>query len=164
MSKLAHHSSPAAPQPDPVSEARGTELQSVAVSAPATSSDASLLFRLRVFLWLQHQPAIAGCLLACIAGMSAYFLHLGHVRNGLIEIDRSGSLQAEFQVDINQAQFGEIVVLPGVGEKLAQTIVEYRASNGPFSSVDSLAEVPGIGEKKLEALIPYLVPIDSDLD
>jgi len=112
-----------------------------------TSRDESFLFRLRVFLWLQHQPAIAGLLLACIVGMSAYFLHRSHVRNGLVEIDRSGSLKAEFQVDINQAQFGEIVILPGVGEKLAQTIVEYRTSSGPFSSIDSLTEVPGIGER-----------------
>lgn len=131
------------------------------VSSPGSSENDSFLFRMRVFLWLQHQPAIAGLLLACIVGMSAYFVHRNHVRNGLIEIDRSGSLQAEFQVDINEAQFGEIVILPGVGEKLAQTIVEYRTSSGPFSSLEALTEVPGIGEKKLEAMIPYLTPIES---
>ena len=130
---------------------------------PADAADASepLLARLKVILWPQHQRAIAGLLLACLVGMTAFFLHRSHVRNGLIEIDRSGSLAADFQVDINTAQFGEIVVLPGVGEKLAKTIVDYRQQAGPFNSVQSITKVPGIGDKKLEALIPYLVPIES---
>ena len=121
----------------------------------------SWLARLRIILWPQHQPAIAGLLLACLIGMSAFFLHRNHVHNGLIEIDRSRSLNADFQIDINTAQIGEIIVLPGVGEKLAKTIVDYRRLSGPFNSVESITQVPGIGDKKLEALIPYLVPIQS---
>ena len=93
--------------------------------------------------------------------MSVFFLHRSSVHNGLIEIDRSGSLDADFQVDINTAQIGEIIVLPGVGEKLAKTIIDYRRQAGPFDSVESITQVPGIGDKKLEALIPYLVPIQS---
>lgn len=93
--------------------------------------------------------------------MSFFFLYRSHISNGLIDIDRSGSLDAEFQVDINSAEIGEIVVLPGVGEKLAKTIVEYRRDTGPFDSIQSITEVPGIGEKKLEALLPYLAPIQS---
>ena len=120
-----------------------------------------LLARLRIILWPKHQPSIAGLLLACLIGMSVFFLHRSYVHNGLIEIDRSGSLEADFQVDINTAQFGEIVVLPGIGEKLAKTIVDYRHHAGPFNSVESITQVPGIGDKKLEKLIPYLVPIQS---
>jgi len=119
----------------------------------------SMLVRLRLFLWAQHQPWIAGLLLLCLVGMSAYFIHRSIVHRGLIEIDRSGSLEANFQVDINQAELGEIVVLPGVGEKLAQAIVEHRAQQGPFESFDGLTEVPGIGQQKLKKLIPYLAPI-----
>ena len=126
----------------------------------AANSD-PLLARLRIILWPKHQPAIAGLLLACLIGMSVFFLHRSSVHNGLIEIDRSGSLDADFQVDINTAQIGEIIVLPGVGEKLAKTIIDYRRQAGPFDSVESITQVPGIGDKKLEALIPYLVPIQS---
>ena len=159
MSERADQTSVASPQPE--STRLANEPQPAAVSA--SPQDDSFLYRLRLFLWVQHQPAIAGLLLACIVGMSAYFVHRNHVHNGLIEIDRSGSLQAEFQVDINEAQFGEIVILPGVGEKLAQTIVDHRQQAGPFDSVQSLTQVPGIGEKKLEALIPFIAPIaDSD--
>jgi len=148
------------------------ENRSPAINGGASSEDASesdratgsdhLLSRLRIFLWFKDQPAIAVLLLACLVGMSAFFVHRSYIHNGLIDIDRSGSLNADYQVDINSAQFGEIVVLPGVGEKLAQTIVEYRQRRGPFSSVESLTQVPGIGEKKLEVLIPFLVPIESD--
>lgn len=131
-------------------------------SFTVAESNESLLARLKIYLWFRHQPAIAGLLLACLIGMSVYFVHRSHVHNGLIDIDRSGSLQADFKVDINEAQFGEIIVLPGVGEKLAQTIVEHRRQTGPFDSVESLTRVPGIGEKKLEAMLPYLVPIKSN--
>lgn len=49
-------------------------------------------------------------------------------------------------VNINQASTHELAtLLTGVGEKKAQSIVEYRELNGPFTSVDSLMEVKGIG-------------------
>ena len=124
-----------------------------------SGSDTSLPSRLRLVIWAQHQPAIAIVLVACIVCLSGYFIHRSYVESGLIDIDRSGSLQAEFKVDINSADWGEIVVLPGVGEKLALAIVEYRETYGPFESLNGLNGVVGIGEKKLELLTPYLLPI-----
>jgi competence protein ComEA len=41
-------------------------------------------------------------------------------------------------------------VISGVGEKRAQAIVDYRAENGPFKSVDGLTNVKGIGTAILE--------------
>lgn len=119
----------------------------------------SLLSKLRLLLWPQHEPFIAGLLLMCLIGMSAFFVYRSMGNGGLVEIDQAGSLSAEFLVDINKAEIGEIVLLPGVGEKLALAIVEYREDWGDYQSFEALKEVDGIGEKKLENLKPYLLPI-----
>ncbi len=55
------------------------------------------------------------------------------------------------QVDINTADAGTLAsAIDGVGERKAQAIVEYRQTNGPFTSVDELASVKGIGMKTVE--------------
>ncbi len=54
-------------------------------------------------------------------------------------------------VDVNTADAAEIAqALSGVGARTAQAIVDYRAKNGPFGSVQDLLKVKGIGPKTLE--------------
>jgi len=53
-------------------------------------------------------------------------------------------------VNINTASAKELAQLKGVGEKLAEKIVQYREANGPFASPDDLMKVPGIGANILE--------------
>ena len=64
--------------------------------------------------------------------------------------------QQELKVDLNQAGPEELEELPGIGQKVAQRILEYREANGPFDSSEELMNVRGIGEKtymKLEAYV-----------
>lgn len=56
---------------------------------------------------------------------------------------------ADGKVSINLASASELEKLDGIGPSLAERIVAYRESNGPFSSIESLTEVPGIGQKIL---------------
>jgi competence protein ComEA len=49
-------------------------------------------------------------------------------------------------VNVNTASATELEVLPGIGEVIAQRIVDYRTQNGPFASVDDLLDVSGIGD------------------
>ena len=67
-------------------------------------------------------------------------------------------------LDLNRATAEELRLLPGIGEKLSQAIVEDREQNGPFGSVEEITRVPGIGEKKLEALrdLVYVDLTDPD--
>ena len=57
-------------------------------------------------------------------------------------------------VDLNTAESPELETLSGVGPATAAAILEYRAVNGPFATVDELLQVPGIGEVTLERLRP----------
>ena len=63
--------------------------------------------------------------------------------------------EVTFPVNINTASKRELDALPGIGEVLAQRIIEYRNANGPFGSVNDLTKVKGIGEKTLEKIKPY---------
>ncbi len=55
-------------------------------------------------------------------------------------------------ININSATADQLDALPGVGPATAAAIVAYREQHGPFSSVESLADVRGIGPAKIEAL------------
>lgn len=52
-------------------------------------------------------------------------------------------------VNVNTATAADLETLPGIGEVIAQTIVDYRTENGPFASVDALLDVSGIGDATL---------------
>ena len=67
----------------------------------------------------------------------------------------SSEKKVSFPVNINTASKKELDALPGIGETLAQRIIDYRSANGPFSTVDELTKVKGIGAKTLEKLKPY---------
>ena len=62
----------------------------------------------------------------------------------------------ELRVDLNRAGIEELVKLPGVGEIVAQRIVNYREENGAFQATEELMNVRGIGEKTYLKLEPYL--------
>ncbi len=55
-------------------------------------------------------------------------------------------------VNINTADKDTLMTaIKGVGEKRAEAIIAYREQNGPFKSIEELAEVRGIGASIVEA-------------
>ena len=59
-------------------------------------------------------------------------------------------------VDINSASKEDLITLPGIGQVLADRILEYRESEGGFESVEELQKVKGISKKKFQKLKPYV--------
>ena len=55
-------------------------------------------------------------------------------------------------IHLNRATSSDLQALPGVGPVLAERIVSYRRTNGPFQQVEDLLRVPGIGEAKLSSI------------
>lgn len=60
------------------------------------------------------------------------------------------------RIDLDRADVTEITRLPRVGPALAQRIVAWRDTHGPFGTLERLDSVPGIGPKLLDAIRPYV--------
>ncbi len=72
----------------------------------------------------------------------------GIVADGMVPVS-----SANGKININQASAAELAAaLPGIGEKLALRIVNYRESHGDFASEHDLVNVSGIGEARYEEL------------
>lgn len=76
--------------------------------------------------------------------------------------NRAGKIKTgDLLLDINTAEIGELIRLPGVGPTLARRVLEERGVK-PFSSVDDLMRVPGIGPKTFAKIKPMIKVGSSD--
>lgn len=55
-------------------------------------------------------------------------------------------------VNVNTASQAELESLPGIGPVLAQRIIAYRTTRGPFATLDDLEAVRGISARMVESL------------
>ncbi len=59
------------------------------------------------------------------------------------------------KVNINSASKVELMKLPGIGEKTAIKVIEYRNLK-PFLTISDIKKVKGIGEKKFQAMKDFI--------
>jgi len=57
------------------------------------------------------------------------------------------------KININLATQSELMDLPGIGNVLANRIVDYRRQHGDFLRIEDIRNVSGIGEKRYEAIM-----------
>lgn len=68
------------------------------------------------------------------------------------ETSASSEKNSDILVNINTADHDTLVKLNGIGDSLADRIIEYRNENGDFKNIEELLNVPGIGEKIFNAV------------
>lgn len=56
--------------------------------------------------------------------------------------------------DINSADQEELISFPGIGEVLAERILQYRAAHGSFQNWEEFRNIQGVGERLVETLRP----------
>ncbi len=117
------------------------------------------------YVWLLRradQAVLAVLVLLALAAMGGWWISQGGPGNRLVEADQAQRRVANFQVDINTADWPELIQLPGIGDTLAQRIIDTRQTAGPFAEPDDLRNVKGIGPKIMERIRPYLLPLPKD--
>jgi competence protein ComEA len=115
-----------------------------------------------VLIRLRDQASVAVLVASALALMAAAWWRHGGWQGGLVDIDRAEPLVAKFQVDVNRADWPELIQLPGVGQVLAERLIAERERGGAFRNVDDLERVRGIGPRTLDRLRPYLLPIPDE--
>jgi competence protein ComEA len=59
-------------------------------------------------------------------------------------------------INLNTATVDQLETLPGIGQKTAERIIEYRTKSGGFKRIEDLMNVKGIGEKSFLKLKPLV--------
>lgn len=75
-------------------------------------------------------------------------------------IPEKGETDKAQRININRAEAWLLDALPGIGETLAQRIVDYRHTNGPFRSINDLLNVKGIGTSTIDKIADLITLSD----
>lgn len=60
-------------------------------------------------------------------------------------------------ININTADIPTLILLPGIGDKTAKNIVNYRQTVKKFGVVEDLMKIKGIGKRKFKKIKKYLI-------
>lgn len=77
-----------------------------------------------------------------------------------VSSQQSGSMNTDDtsgKINLNTASLEQLMEIPGVGESKARAILEYRETNGGFSSIEEVMNIEGIKEGVFSKMKEYIV-------
>lgn len=60
------------------------------------------------------------------------------------------------KININLATKDDLLLLPGIANSLAESIIEYRSVHGDFNKIEDIMNVEGIGQKRFTAIKDFI--------
>jgi len=99
----------------------------------------------------EEKIILISVLIAAILGIliNVFFSYSKKIRITNIEMTNE-------KIDINTASSEELQKLPGIGNVIAQRILEYRQNSGAFKSADELMHIKGMTAKKYEKIKKFI--------
>lgn len=94
----------------------------------------------------------AGALLIASVGLAVRGAGIG-------ELSDSGTAQLplpQLRIDLDAADAALLELLPGIGSRRAQQIIDERAARGTFADPSELERIPGIGPITVEGVRPLV--------
>jgi len=97
----------------------------------------------------QERRVILFLITMALVGMGINFLVK---RNSLVKTFVCFAENNIGKVNLNKADKEDLMDIPGLGERLASRILEYRQQNGDFASLEDLKKIKGINDYRYEKL------------
>lgn len=72
------------------------------------------------------------------------------------ESNNSSESQSDGRINVNTATLDDLMTLPGIGEKRAESILKLREEKGSFQTVEELLEAEGIKEGIFEQIKDFI--------
>ena len=90
-----------------------------------------------------------------LAGLIGFYIGRCSI-DGEVHLYADNRPETTGTINLNTATLDELMLLPGIGEKTAQNIIDYRTRKGYFTTVDELCNIYGISARKIDELRDFI--------